>query len=415
MAGAAGAAEAGPATVLNEELNKMLAGGQPPAVAGVKKEDPRGQKRGPPEKVEKSHDMNPAKRWCVTFPNYSPEDYKEICEYLEAYASVYIVGREVAPTTGMRHLQIYYETANKTRPFAFWRGTCVMRGGKPQGHFALARGTAQENYKYCSKEDPAPFTNMVKQDELEVIEEAQFRPWQQYVVDYCMGPVKKREILFIVDPVGEAGKTELARYLCMKLKATILGGEERDMFYIANKIKSKIYLIDVARAGIDKLDYAALEKIKDGLFASTKYEPEQVVIPPPHVLVFTNQLPRWGRLTNDKYHVILLSGDHKTITQRVWPPGYMGPREAGAADREAAELDIPAVLQEALQNMEEEELHTDEELEETPVQMYTPPLSLVPETQPQVEYDPQAQRLPPILEEGIGYTRREESDDELQL
>lgn len=62
-----------------------------------------------------------------------------------------VMGREIAPSTGTPHLQIYMEM--KTR----WTLGALKTHlhGIPL-HLIASRGTAEENLRYCTKEDPEP-------------------------------------------------------------------------------------------------------------------------------------------------------------------------------------------------------------------------------------------------------------------
>lgn len=82
--------------------------------------------------------------WCFTINNYTYEDLIDIetmdCQYM-------VYGKEIAPTTGTWHVQgyVYWSTL---KSFA------QVKRALPDGaHITLARGTAQQNKDYCTKED----------------------------------------------------------------------------------------------------------------------------------------------------------------------------------------------------------------------------------------------------------------------
>lgn len=83
-----------------------------------------------------------ARSWCFTYNNYTEEDYARICaidcEYL-------IVGKEVAPETGTRHLQGYVKFYNAR----YFTSIKALLG--PAVHLEAAKGTPEENKEYCSK------------------------------------------------------------------------------------------------------------------------------------------------------------------------------------------------------------------------------------------------------------------------
>lgn len=87
--------------------------------------------------------MSRSRAWVFTLNNYTSEDEENI----KALSARYIVyGREVAPTTGTKHLQgyIYF---NEAKTFS-----SIKKKLNPRAHLELAKGTAIENQKYCCKD-----------------------------------------------------------------------------------------------------------------------------------------------------------------------------------------------------------------------------------------------------------------------
>jgi len=86
--------------------------------------------------------MARSRGWCFTLNNYSDEEETAAqalpCQYL-------IYGRENAPTTGTRHLQGYVYFANGKTMSAVSRLL-------PRASLRAARGDAQQNFEYCSKD-----------------------------------------------------------------------------------------------------------------------------------------------------------------------------------------------------------------------------------------------------------------------
>lgn len=81
--------------------------------------------------------------WCFTVSNYTEDDLVTVKAL--AHASAYVIaGYEVAPKTGTPHIQgyVYYESA---------RSFESMRKRLPRAHLEPARGTGEQNKKYCSK------------------------------------------------------------------------------------------------------------------------------------------------------------------------------------------------------------------------------------------------------------------------
>jgi len=84
-----------------------------------------------------------SKRWLFTLNNYTPEDLLKLATDVFAYV---IAGKERAPTTMTAHLQGYavFKTSQRLTG---------VRKIFPTAHWEIAKGTSEENIKYCSKED----------------------------------------------------------------------------------------------------------------------------------------------------------------------------------------------------------------------------------------------------------------------
>jgi len=87
--------------------------------------------------------MSLGKSWCFTLNNPVAADH----EHLAALDCVYLVyGDELAPTSGTPHLQGYVVFSTNKRLSA------VKKLMSSRYHLELAKGTAQENYDYCTKD-----------------------------------------------------------------------------------------------------------------------------------------------------------------------------------------------------------------------------------------------------------------------
>jgi len=82
-----------------------------------------------------------SKRFCVTWNNYT-DDYREVLTKLfqDGTVTYIIAAREIAPSTGTKHLQIYLETPEKIRPAAVSKFI--------KGHISIANGTAEDSHRY---------------------------------------------------------------------------------------------------------------------------------------------------------------------------------------------------------------------------------------------------------------------------
>lgn len=104
-----------------------------------------------PDEVPEPPEYKRARSWCFTWNGYLQETYNAIkANGLGGGIKYIVVGRETAPTTGMRHLQGYISFANpKTmRQVKTW----LREWGPGSPCLAIARGSASQNRTYCSKD-----------------------------------------------------------------------------------------------------------------------------------------------------------------------------------------------------------------------------------------------------------------------
>lgn len=134
------------------------------------------------------------------------------------------------------------------------------------------------------------------------------REWQQnlYVL-LCQEP-NSREILFIVDPVGNNGKSWFARYFkhMMDNVQIIVPGKKADMAYMLDST-CKYFFFDAPRSKQgDFIQYDFLEEIKNGYVFSSKYESRMKTLDMCHVIVLMNENPDMAKLSLDRYKIITL-------------------------------------------------------------------------------------------------------------
>lgn len=106
----------------------------------------------PAEKVKKESNLQ-LKNWCCTiYPDTftTIEECYETVQAIGADAKWAIFGLETCPTTKRQHLQGYVSFNERIR------FTALRKKYFPTIHWEGAKGTASQNYEYCTKEDPSP-------------------------------------------------------------------------------------------------------------------------------------------------------------------------------------------------------------------------------------------------------------------
>jgi len=294
--------------------------------------------------------MSRAKHWCFTFNNYTQDDIDFIVENADEFDYV-VFGKEVG-ASGTPHLQGFVSFPNRVR-MAY---ATEKIGG---GHFSVARHISQ-SIAYCKKDgdfieigtapdvssqsgkrnDLESFKYAVKTGTLEMkklrenfsevwakyptfcrdyvndhlpkkqVEYHVLRPWQSALYDNLKHNPNPRSIFFIVDPVGNAGKSWFGHYYCHlhDNAQVLLPGKKADMSYILDPL-IRVLFIDAPRSKQGEfLQYDFLEDVKNGYVFCSKYESRIKQLGPTHVVVFMNEEPDMNKLSADRYVIRRVSG-----------------------------------------------------------------------------------------------------------
>jgi len=243
-----------------------------------------------------------SRKFCFTLNNWTDIEFKSIVNYCKD--KQYIIGKEVG-TNGTAHLQGYIECKN---PIAF----TAIKKDLGRSHIEAAKGNKRANYIYCSKEKNF-VTNITDITLPEVIKDPMdgkiAKAWQQEIIDLVKTEANERTIHWYWEDTGNVGKTSLSKHLCMKYNCLIVSGKQNDMFNSIIEWKKnhenypKIIIIDIPRSNIDYISWGGIEKIKDGLFYSGKYEGGMVVMNCPHVICLANSEPDRNKLSEDRWNI----------------------------------------------------------------------------------------------------------------
>lgn len=298
--------------------------------------------------------MSRAVNWCFTLNNWTQGEFDLIAQLGQSdHVEYLVVGRETGES-GTPHLQGFVRFKSRQRLSA------VRTMVSTRGHFEVAKGTPHQAAQYCKKENdfeeygtPPTVTQGKRNDwerlrqhvdelgerperrslfvlfpslmaryesavweyidavrPLPVLQQGEPRDWQQDLEQRLVGDADDRTIEFVVDPIGNSGKTWFCRYMLTKYpdKTQYLRiGKRDDMCFMIDPSK-KIFMIDVPRQQMEYLQYSVLEMIKDRLVISPKYHSTMKVIPTnTHVVVFCNEYPNHNALSADRVSVTQLN------------------------------------------------------------------------------------------------------------
>lgn len=229
--------------------------------------------------------------------NAFASEVKELANNLSKFCKEWYMQLEMGETTGYIHYQGCLSLKNKE-----YMQTVKNLLGRNDAHIERANNWSALK-AYCTKKDTrvaGPWSHETVW--LNVIEK--LYPWQQEVVDLVTGPcIDDRSIHWFYDRVGNKGKTQLCKMLFAQYGATVVNnGAFSDLAYVLPE-QPKIVCFCLPRTIEGKVNYSAIEAIKDGLIFSGKYESKTKVFDSPHVIVMANFRPNIASLSLDRWQI----------------------------------------------------------------------------------------------------------------
>lgn len=128
--------------------------------------------------------------------------------------------------------------------------------------------------------------------------------WQQQLARDLEQEPDNRKIIWIVDSVGNAGKSYFALHYKQRNSYYVTGGKAADIYY--GYQYEEVVFFDLARMKQEYVQYDVMESFKNGQFYSTKYECKNVRFNIPHVVVFSNFHPDTQMLSADRWDIRVL-------------------------------------------------------------------------------------------------------------
>jgi len=229
---------------------------------------------------------------CFTYNNYAEDDVETLETYLQEFKKIrkYVFQREIAPTTGTRHLQGAVWFWEKTR----WEELKLpfgksMRWSKMRNEDAC--------FAYCSKSETAEpdyspyvfgFPKPVK-----IINH--LYKYQREIEQLYFTEPDDRKVYWFWEETGNIGKSAFCKYMFVTHNILFCnGGKATDLINLCfntNMEKVKCVIWDLPRSTGGMVSYNAIESIKNGLICNTKYETGNKVFDPPHIFIFANAPP----------------------------------------------------------------------------------------------------------------------------
>jgi hypothetical protein len=227
--------------------------------------------------------------------------------------------------TGVIHYQGFLHLQDRIRP-----GTLMISLNR-LGYFGIetkpkARDSSdQQCIDYCSKHEtrlqgPFSYPEIYRGQDLNKILLEPY-DWQKNFNEILNQNPEKRVIYWLFDPIGNTGKTEWCKTRRFFNNALVLGwGRQQDLFHVRKSFENKKeILFNLTKAMPDNVNVndfsSALEAIKDGMFLSTKYIPEERSTFVPHVVVLSNQLPAEDSMSENRFKICRIGHETKKLYQ----------------------------------------------------------------------------------------------------
>lgn len=191
---------------------------------------------------------------------------------------------------------------------------------------------------------------------IEVRIERPSHPWQMQVLDLVAEEPDRRSVHWFYDPVGNTGKTWLARYLLANKLAYMVkqcGGSYHFATVMANAIASgwdqRCIVFDLPRSAEEHAIYSSIEEVKDGVVTALKYQGGTLLFNQPHVLVFANFRPKLSAISLDRWQIHEIC--HKSLTLETALVASCKPPSTPPPPREdnLSDADIKEVLADFLE------------------------------------------------------------------
>ncbi len=258
------------------------------------------------------------RKWAYTINNPSKEIIDEWRGGVFTVSARHHVAQLESGAAGTPHIQGFVNWKN---PKTFSATKTLLR----QAHLERARGTLDDNYKYCTKPDGRLDGPWQHGFPVPRVLPSGLHPWQTRATELVTAVPNDRTIFWLWEPEGGVGKSVLQHIWHRDFEAILVGYHARDA-KCAIKLAwcidgcvppHPIVMLNLPRDVQSPALWPVLEGIKDGMFFSGKYKSSMVILPLTHVVVFANEPPLRSLLSADKLTVFRI--DHADLSMAIAP------------------------------------------------------------------------------------------------
>lgn len=246
--------------------------------------------------------------WCFTLNNWTEDELTDTVRQLEAKKATYVIGREVGEG-GTPHLQGCFKLPKRER------FTALRRILPDRIHLEAARSW-KHSVDYCKKDGdfvsnlPPTAGEQALEAHRARYREVVWKGWQADILDTIRDQPDWRTVNWYWEGVGNVGKSFLCNFIYITYPTIIVQGKASDVvnqiakFIDEEKQNPRVIVYDIPRTSREYVAYGLLEKIKNGLIYSGKYEGRRILMPPVHVFVFANFPPDTDKMSEDRWNVV---------------------------------------------------------------------------------------------------------------
>lgn len=262
----------------------------------------RGKLRDGNNKLSRSSRVYKKKyrNWFFTFNNYSEEDIQMLIRELKHY----VFQEEKGEKTGTPHLQGVFMLDNP-------RSYDGLRKSLGDKIYLQKLRSKKHAVNYCTK-TKTRIGKIYSGGKLRRLKDpldgCKLYEWEEMCLKIIKKEPDKRAIYWIWSEEGNKGKSSFCKHLAMNYGACVLGSVKNNSAYALKCHLEKhdimeVVCFDLSRDKQNNISYDLLEKVKNGLIFCGKYESGTIMFDPPHVFVFANVPPEFGRLSGDRLKV----------------------------------------------------------------------------------------------------------------
>ncbi len=239
--------------------------------------------------------------WAFTLNNWTEKEHSALISHFKD--DEYLIAKEVGSKTETPHLHGYIHLRIRKRFQSMLNAI-----GDKRIHWERVNNV-KKYLEYIQKEGDF-VTNM--RLPRPIIYPDFKKPWQLDILELIKTQPNDRTLHWYWESIGNVGKTVFAKYLCDKLHGVIIPPKRSDAWHFIAKLLNDgilvdLLIIDIPRHDLDFVNYGALEKIKDGFFASGKYKTASCIFQCPHVIVFANSPPDEYKMSADRWKTIQIT------------------------------------------------------------------------------------------------------------